>query len=60
MELALSPRRSVMMLAVGLAAALALMPLVMLAAGAGANDLIEACRSFMGSFAGVMPCATRQ
>ena len=60
MDLTLSPRRSVMMLAMGLAAVVAFVPLATLAAGAGANDVIEACRSFMGSFAGVTPCAPGQ
>ncbi|MDQ3549596.1 MAG: hypothetical protein M3439_12350 [Chloroflexota bacterium] len=58
MEFTLRPGRPVAIVAAVVAAGLALIPFTALAAGVDANTMIEACRSFMGSFAGAMPCGT--
>ncbi|MDP9349942.1 MAG: hypothetical protein M3P51_00130 [Chloroflexota bacterium] len=56
MKLVLVPGRPALILAAVLGAILALVPLAALAAGSGANDWIEACRTFIGSLTGLMPC----
>lgn len=57
LELNLTPIRPVLIVAVVLAIVPAFVPFTVVAAGIDANNVIEACRSFMDGVVVFTPCA---